>query len=96
MIVSAVNGHNCVCGEWSHARSTAMIVTAKQLIENPRDMGPHVVLLGAGASLASFPHGDAHGKPLPLMDDLVKTLGLQPLLDEAGPAMGSERNFEAI
>src|ERR1700686_4252727 len=78
-----------------HVRS-AMIVTAQQLIENPRHMRPHVVLLGAGASRASFPDGDAHGKPLPLMDDLVETLGLQPLLDEAGPVIGSERNFEAI
>jgi hypothetical protein len=30
------------------------------------------------------------------MDDLVDILGLQPLLDEAGLAVESERNFEAI
>jgi hypothetical protein len=74
----------------------AMIVTAQQLIENPRDMPPHVVLLGAGASRASFPDGDTNGKPLPLMDDLVEILGLQRLVDEAGLAMAGERNFEVI
>src|SRR5258707_808995 len=73
-----------------------MIVKAQQLIEKPRDLGPHVVLLGAGASRAAFPNGDANGKPLPLMNDLVDKLGLQPLIDEAGPANSSDGNFEGI
>lgn len=38
---------------------------------------PHLVLLlGAGASLASFPNGDKHGKKLPLMNSLVEKLDL--------------------
>jgi hypothetical protein len=73
-----------------------MIVTAQHLIENPDSPRRHVVLLGAGASRASFPDGDANSKPLPLMDDLVEKLGLQPLVDEAGPALSSDRNFEVI
>ncbi|MBU0679170.1 MAG: hypothetical protein KJ626_13785 [Verrucomicrobia bacterium] len=36
---------------------------------------PHVVLLGAGASRAAFPHGDKNGKQLPLLDDLPELLG---------------------
>ena len=37
---------------------------------------PHVVLLGAGASLAALPGGDANGAPLPLLRDLVSKLEL--------------------
>ncbi|MGO9096718.1 MAG: hypothetical protein ACLQGV_16045 [Bryobacteraceae bacterium] len=75
--------------------SRAVVFTAQQLIEGP-DPRPHVVLLGAGASLASFPNGDADGKPLPLMNDLVEKLGLQALVDEAALGLGSEKNFEVI
>lgn len=39
---------------------------------------PHVVLLGAGASRAAFPDGDAYGQKLPLMNDLMETLDLYP------------------
>ena len=42
-----------------------MIVTARQLIEDPRATRPHVVLLGAGASRAAV------GRSIPLMDDLI-------------------------
>ncbi len=35
---------------------------------------PHVVLLGAGASRAAFPKGDANGLRLPLMSDFVETV----------------------
>lgn len=72
------------------------IVPAQQLIESPRNLHPHVVLLGAGASRASFPDGDAAGKPLPLMDDLVEKLELQSLVEGAGLEIGAERNFEVI
>lgn len=37
---------------------------------------PHLVLLGAGASLASFPGGDKNGRKLPLMNSLVEKLDL--------------------
>lgn len=37
---------------------------------------PHLVLLGAGASLASFPNGDRNGIKLPLMNSLVDKLDL--------------------
>ncbi len=40
---------------------------------------PHVVILGAGASVAAFPDGK-----LPVMANLVGTLGLESLLEKAG------------
>lgn len=42
----------------------------------------HVVLLGAGASLAALPNGDLYGKKLPLMQDLVDTLGMSEIFRE--------------
>lgn len=55
---------------------------------------PHIVILGAGASRAAFPSGDANGKRLPVMADLVDYLGLEPFLEQAGFAKGSD--FEAV
>ncbi len=37
---------------------------------------PHVVVLGAGASLAAVPKGDKRGIKPPLMANFVSTLGL--------------------
>lgn len=45
---------------------------------------PHIVILGAGASRAACPEGDLNGKVLPLMNDLVMTLGLSDFLREHG------------
>ena len=41
---------------------------------------PHVVILGAGASKAAFPNGDANGKVVPLMNELIPLLGLDRIL----------------
>ena len=56
---------------------------------------PHVVLLGAGASLAAFPDGDANGLRLPLMRNLVDVVGLSELLASNGVSHGYE-DFEAL
>jgi hypothetical protein len=56
---------------------------------------PHVVILGAGASLASFPNGDKNGKILPLMNNFMKTIGLNDILDEAGIKY-KKSNFENV
>lgn len=45
---------------------------------------PHVVLLGAGASLAALPGGDRHSRRLPLMAQLVDVLGLDSILRHHG------------
>ena len=56
---------------------------------------PHVVLLGAGASLAACPDGDANGRKLPLMRNLVEVVGLRELLTTNGIVEWHE-DFEAL
>lgn len=55
---------------------------------------PHVVLLGAGASRACCPNGDATGKALPLMADFVDKVGLRSILKKSNVDIGE--NFESI
>lgn len=64
-------------------------------IPDPHVGRPHVVLLGAGASLAALPNGDKWGKRLPLMNNLIDVLGLGSLLDRHGIAHKGV-NFEAL
>ena len=57
---------------------------------------PHVVILGAGASRAAFPRGDAEGKFVPLMTQLDKIAGgrWRSLIEEAQPPVtGFEFRF---
>jgi len=75
-------------------RGVKFIKTKDNLIQNPLDRYSHVVLLGAGASNAAFPNGEATGKSLPLMDNFVKTLGLSSLLK--GAKIDPTGNFETI
>lgn len=56
---------------------------------------PHLVLLGAGASRAACPNGDATGKRLPLMDEIVAVAGLGPELEQAGIRYEG-RSFELL
>ena len=55
---------------------------------------PHVVILGAGASRAAFPKGDAHGKRLPVMADLIELLDLAPAIAAGGFSDASD--FESL
>lgn len=59
---------------------------------------PHVVILGAGASLAACPTGDARGKRLPLMANLLEVLELADLITQAGfdPTVGFERLYSQM
>jgi len=61
----------------------------------PEKLRCHVVILGAGASVAAFPDGDANGAILPTMDNLIEVLGLEPLLERAG-VRDQHRNFETV
>lgn len=70
------------------------MVTKQELIENPKNLKPHVVLLGAGASKAAFLNGDRSGKELPVMNDLVKIIDLNLLLTKS--TIDSSQNFETI
>ena len=56
----------------------------RKRIQVPDMERPHVVILGAGASLAAFPPGNKYGLKLPLMWNIVDVVGLGEMLDEAG------------
>lgn len=60
----------------------------------PERVRPHVVILGAGASRAACPGGDRDGRPLPVMRDIVRLLGLRDILLKAG-IEDPDANFEA-
>jgi hypothetical protein len=65
------------------------VTTNSESIEDEiNDLGmggrPHVFLVGAGASFATFPNGDRNGIRLPLMNNLVEVLGLAPLFEAYG------------
>jgi len=72
-----------------------MRITKSQLVEKPGNWGRHIVILGAGASVQAFPQGDANGKGLPTMDNLIEMLGLEPILKRGG-VKNRRRNFENI
>jgi hypothetical protein len=56
---------------------------------------PHIVILGAGASVAAVPNGDKHGRKLPVMANLIEVLGLEKLLARrAVDSIGA--NFEQV
>lgn len=56
---------------------------------------PHVVILGAGASVAAFPNGDAFGKKLPLMNNFIDLLGIQDVLSKFNVKITND-NFEKL
>lgn len=56
---------------------------------------PHLVIVGAGASVAATPRGDRRGKRLPVMADFVDRLNLAPTMDRLG-IRWRHRNFEDI
>jgi len=45
-------------------------------------VSPHIFILGAGASRASFPKGDKYGRKLPLMSDFIEIVGLESILSK--------------
>lgn len=72
-----------------------MRITKAQLISKPRKLRRHIVILGAGASVAAFPDGDANGKRLPTMSNFIEMLSLDPLLGRVG-VNNVNRNFEDV
>jgi hypothetical protein len=72
-----------------------MEITKSQLVNKPENWGRHIVILGAGASVAAFPDGDANGKRLPTMDNLIEMIGFDDLLERVG-FKNIRRNFEEI
>ena len=51
------------------------MITKKDEITQISMKRPHIVILGAGASIAACPNGDRNGLKLPSMQDFIKTLG---------------------
>jgi hypothetical protein len=56
---------------------------------------PHVVILGAGASKASFPKGEASGLEVPLMNDIIRVLGISDIFRCHGIGINNN-DFESI
>lgn len=71
------------------------MVTPEEEIAQVQIGKPHVFLLGAGASRAALPDGDANGKKLPVMADFLEIVPVAPILDRAGVEYGG-RNFEEV
>lgn len=57
---------------------------------------PHVVVLGAGASIAATPNGDAAGRKLPSMANFINVLEMAPLLTSHGVPFDVDENFEVL
>lgn len=72
-----------------------MEVSVEQEIEQIQMGKPHVVILGAGASYASFLNGDKNGVKFPLMNNFVNILGLNDLLSQTSINFETD-NFEKI
>jgi hypothetical protein len=69
--------------------------TIEEEVQDTKIGRPHVVILGAGASRAAFLTGDRHGQKLPIMQDLIPTLGLGKILRDRGIPTKREENFES-
>lgn len=70
-------------------------ISKERLISLERRVAaPHVVILGAGASLAALPWGDRKGRRLPLMKNLVEVIGLGPLIADHHPDL--HEDFEKL
>lgn len=64
---------------------------AKNRIQNP-----HVVILGAGTSIAACPNGDRNGRILPSLQNVQQIVGVEELIGEIEATEGSlGEGFEA-
>lgn len=70
-------------------------MTVEELLKDTSMGRPHVVVIGAGASVVALPNGDSNGKTLPVMGNLVEVVGLEPVLERNGIEYEG-KNFEAI
>lgn len=70
-----------------------MLYSREQQVHNVFMEAPHVVILGAGASIAAVPR-DANGRSLPSMQQLATVEPIPQLLSDAGLGTGQD-GFEA-
>lgn len=71
------------------------LYTKQAAIADIKMQRTHLVILGAGASLAAFPNGDRNGLRLPLMNNLVEVVGLSPVFLKYG-IKNVNQNFEIM
>lgn len=64
-------------------------------INQNKNYHPHVVILGAGASLAAQPFGDKYGKKLPTLKNIVEITNIEPELEELEVMLPID-DFEAV
>jgi hypothetical protein len=76
-----IDGQNNV--EFDFAMSS-ILLSVQEEIGSLKSNLRHVVILGAGASLAALPRGDRNGCKLPLMANFVDVVGLGDLLASKG------------
>ncbi len=72
-----------------------MMIATSSKQENSLINRPHLIILGAGASLAAFPNGESSGRQLPLMQNFVDVVGLESILENGGIEY-KDLNFEEI
>jgi len=60
------------------------VYSVQEEISSPTTERYHVVILGAGASLAALPNGDRNGRRLPVMKNFVDVVGLTDTLATNG------------
>lgn len=73
-----------------------MPLTKEDRINTVMGGGGHVVILGAGASIAStFRNPEMNGKQLPSMDNFIEVVGLQDIVSTIPEKLRSE-NFEQL
>jgi len=71
-------------------------MTRDEGIRTVNDGPSHVVILGAGASIAAAAHNpEPSEKKLPSMEDLIKVVGLEDII-ESGGFGGKSSNFEEV
>lgn len=75
--------------------SNQMTPDRENEIQGVKKGGSHLVILGAGASVAALPNGDKHGRRLPTMENFVSILDLGTALEKA-KIEHSGRNFEDV
>lgn len=77
-------------------------IKRQSMPKNPRldiksniNHSPHVIILGAGASISALPNGDHNGRKIPLMHNFVEVLGLDFIMARYGLKYAGE-NFEEL
>jgi hypothetical protein len=71
-------------------------VTIDEEIAQIQIGAPHVVILGAGASRAALPTGDANARTLPLMNDLANLPTVAALLKDVPPSENFEHLYSTL